>query len=285
MKKPDNKSKGLPDRQIEALVQLLADENAQVAETIQSRFLELGEHAVPYLEEALAHPKEIVREAADNLLLKLRSEKVFQQFQTFSRGDADLEEGAFLLAQYAAPNFDVPTYQRKLDDMAKELKKRISAQHTPEVLIQTISHYLFAELGFQGNSDDFLNPENSYLNRVLDRKLGIPISLSAIYLFIGRRLGLPLVGVGMPGHFLTAYHSKEQMVLIDPFNAGQVLTREACVQFVTRDGHPWQDAYLAPTPDRQILARMIRNLISSYSRLGENTRAKTLNEYLACLIN
>ncbi len=284
MKKTKEKYEILPDRQIKALIQLLTDEDTQVAEAIQAQILALGEQARPYLEEALFHPNKTIRNSAQILLLRMRSEKVFRQFQGFSESDVDLEEGAFLIAQSADPDLDITPYQRQLDEMAAELGKRLSEKTTPESIVHHLSHYLFAELGFQGNSTDYINPDNSYINRVLDRKLGIPISLSAIYLFIARRLDLPIAGVGMPGHFITAYRTRKKTILIDPFNAGQVLTRKACMQFITRSGQAWHDGYLAPTPDRQILARMIRNLISSYSRLGETEKAKKMEQYIACLI-
>ncbi|MBN4053223.1 transglutaminase family protein [bacterium AH-315-L15] len=152
-------------------------------------------------------------------------------------------------------------------------------------MIQIINKYLFQERGFRGNTDDYFNPDNSYLNRVLDRGLGIPISLSAVYLFVSRRLDLPIVGVGMPGHFLIAYPGEGRNLFLDPFNSGQIMTRKTCVQFLKEAGYGWREDFLDVCKDREILARMIRNMIASYTSLGENKQANQLSRYLQILIS
>ncbi|MFQ5597122.1 MAG: SirB1 family protein [Nitrospiria bacterium] len=279
-----NKNPDLPDHQIRALVQLLGDENIRVGKTIRARILALGTLAVPYLHEVLDHRKAVLREKAAEMLSSIRRETFAQRFEAFSKGDTDLEEGAFLLAQVAYPDLNVQDYRHRLDLMSLELKKCLRTSDDDDETIRIFNHYLFVKLGFRGNTADYGNPENSYINRVLDRKLGIPISLSALYLFLSRRLDLPVMGVGMPGHFLLAYGIGSCTQYLDPFNAGQCLSRDACVRFITRTGQAWREDYLAITGDREILARMIRNLIASYTHLGENTYAERLSKCLKELV-
>jgi len=283
MSEINDKIGGIPDRQVRALVQLLAEEDAAIAEAVRAKILALGSRAVPYLREALAQQDVAIRGEAHDMLACLAQAAAAQRFQVFSKGAVDLEVGAFLIAQVAYPDLNVAAYRQRLDLMAGSLKERLGARSAPDTVIQTMNHYLFVELGFQGDNDDYANPENSYLNRVLDRKLGIPISLSAVYLFLSRRLDLPVMGVGLPGHFLVTYTTGREARLIDPFNAGRVLTRDQCIDLVTRMGHPWREDYLGITPDRAILVRMIRNLITSYTNRGDKDRAADFSEYLKML--
>ncbi|MEO2054656.1 MAG: transglutaminase-like domain-containing protein [Nitrospira sp.] len=270
----------LPDHQVRALVQLLADENTHVAETVRAQLLALGTRAIPYLHGIPEHRNPVLREEADKMITCIRLEEAAQQFEVFLEGDIHLEEGAFLLARMAYPDLDVQAYRQDLDGMAKTLSERLPAGGDGDATLRIVNHYLFVDLAFRGNTEDYTNPENSYIHRVLARKLGIPISLSAVCLFIGRRLGLPFFGVGLPGHFIVSYRGDLNPLFIDPFNAGQILTREQCMQFITRTGQHWHEDYLSVTADREILARMIRNLVASYTRLGETTLAERLSRCL-----
>ncbi len=283
MTEDNDKSALLPDHQIRALIQLLSDENLEVAERVREEILALGPRAEKFLHEVLDQRNPRVREATDELLSYLREEEIWNRLKTYSLGNVDLEKGAFLLAQTASPDLDVSSDQARFDRMAQALKLKLGLNDSPDKVIEKMNHLLFIEHGFRGDTADYSNPENSYLNRVLDRGLGIPISLSAIYLFICRRLGLPFDGIGMPNHFIIRYQKGKDTRFLDPFHAGCVLTREACVQFLEAAGFGWREDYLAITPDREILARMIRNLITSYSNLGNHAKVERLSSILKCL--
>jgi regulator of sirC expression with transglutaminase-like and TPR domain len=140
---------------------------------------------------------------------------------------------------------------------------------------------LFKTLGFRGNREDYLDPDNSYLNRVLDRRLGIPITLAAVYLFVARRLRLPLVGVNMPGHFLLRWHGTDTTFYIDAFNEGLLLNEDQCRDFCITNGFGVESLREPATP-RQILLRMCRNLHGIY-RETDPDRAEHFGRYLALL--
>lgn len=182
------------------------------------------------------------------------------RFRALVNGPEDalpLDEAALLLAAHASPGLDVATQLRRLDDLAAQC---------PEPTLGALCGLLFEEMGFAGASDDYSDPRNSFLDQVLDRRTGIPISLSVVMLEVGRRVGVPLEGVGMPGHFLVR-HTAAPRVLIDPFNGGRHLDATQCADLVASifgPGAPFPASVLAPSGPRTILARMLANLKNSY---------------------
>ncbi|MEW6296535.1 MAG: tetratricopeptide repeat protein [Thermodesulfobacteriota bacterium] len=190
----------------------------------------------------------------------------------------DLAEAALLIAQEEQPDLDVPSYLRRLDELAAAVQARLPVPPTPGDIIRHLNEQLFQVEGLRGNEQAYYDPRNSFLNEVLDRKTGIPITLSVIYLEVGRRLGLPLVGVGFPGHFLVKYTGPEGEIVLDPFFGGVTLTREQLTQKLqTLYGgqHPplaQLPQLLAPATKKEILARMLRNLKQIYWQQGDLPR-------------
>jgi regulator of sirC expression with transglutaminase-like and TPR domain len=121
------------------------------------------------------------------------------------------------------------------------------------------------------------------LNRVIDRRTGIPISLSAVYLLVGKRLGLPVYGIGMPGHFLVKYESEKYKIFIDCFNGGALLTEKNCARFLTEAGYGFEERYLQKSPTRAILTRMIKNLLAIYSKLDDPLKKARLMRFMEIL--
>jgi regulator of sirC expression with transglutaminase-like and TPR domain len=162
-----------------------------------------------------------------------------------------LDEAALLIAAHARPDLDVSAELGRVDDLAAGCK---------EPTLDGLTHHLFDELGFRGNRDRYQDPENSYLDQVLSRRTGIPISLSVVTMEVGRRVDVALDGVGMPGHFLVR-HRAEPGTFLDPFGGGRRLDAAGCREiFSGLGGTGWDDAYLAPVGPRVILSRMLLNL-------------------------
>ncbi len=180
----------------------------------------------------------------------------------------DLARAALVLARSEYPDLDIGAYLGRLAALAQGAAP---ARRTADPLerLHRLREYLFEEQGFAGNSEDYFDPRNSYLNEVLDRRLGIPITLSLVLIEVGRRLGLQMEGIGLPGHFITGACVGGEHVLLDPFNAGTVLTGEACGELVARAlGRPVEltaKQFVAVTK-RQFLARMLANLKGIYWR-------------------
>ena len=271
------------ENQIKALIRLLSDENERVVKTIAGRLVEIGDSAVPWLQEAEIEQPEMARRI-EGVLDEIRGKRLEEELRTLASGDrVDLEAGAFLIARYAYPNLDVSAYRAQLDALAAEVHERMGARVSGEEAVKTLGRYLFAEQGFQGNTRNYYETDNSYLNRVLDRRTGIPISLSLVYLLIGRRLGLPLAGVGMPGHFLVKYESERYKVFVDCFNRGALLTEKDCARFLMQAGYGFEERYLAKSPSKAILVRTLKNLIAIYRKLGESVKEARLTRFIEVL--
>jgi regulator of sirC expression with transglutaminase-like and TPR domain len=212
-----------------------------------------------------------------------------RRFQTLldrPQGDLRLAEATLLIAQEEYPDLEVEAYLHRLDTMAETIKHQLGLELDPRCIVITINTYLFDHQGFRGNQSDYYDPRNSFLNDVLDRKTGIPITLSVLYLDIGRQVGLPMVGVGMPGHFIVQYTAQTESFWIDPFYGGVVLTVEDCaarLQQIYGRALAWRDAYLQPVSDRDILRRILHNLKAIYVQRRDYRRALSIVEHLLLL--
>ncbi len=194
----------------------------------------------------------------------------------------DLVESALLIAQGEYPHLDRATYRQRLDEMGHEALV-VCTGSTMERLAQ-LSRLFAGRWRFRGNRDDYYDPRNSFLNDVLDRRTGIPITLALVYMEAGCRAGIPLVGIGMPGHFLVGCTDRSD-VYVDAFSEGALLTREECAGRLRRL-HPeavFRPEFLAPVGPRLILTRMLNNLLEIYLQTGQFSKALLTVEMIFCL--
>jgi regulator of sirC expression with transglutaminase-like and TPR domain len=271
--------------QIRALIRLLADEDDRIVQTISGKLVDIGSSAVPLLQEAEIEQPEMADRIA-SILEEIRGGNLQHELTELVGHPEDarsLETGAFLFARYAYPTLDVGQYCRRLDTMAREVRERIGTRASGEETVNALNRYVFAEQGFKGNTKNYYEVDNSYINRVMDRRVGIPISLSVIYLLIGQRLSLPLYGIGMPGHFLVKYESDRYRIFIDCFNGGALLTEKNCARFLTEAGYGFEDRFLQKSPVRAILSRMLKNLVAIYAKIDEPIKTARLTKFIEIL--
>ena len=191
----------------------------------------------------------------------------------------NLAEAALLIAAEEYRGLDVAAYLERLDDMGAALRRRLRQDISTTESILALNRYLFEELGFTGNAAEYYDPRNSFLNEVLDRKVGIPITLSVVYIEVGRRVGLPLHGVSFPGHFLVKCTVRDGAIVLDPYAKGVSLGLDDLVQRLKawRDGlDPDPDMVknvLAAASNKDILVRMLRNLKGIYLHQRALTKA------------
>lgn len=212
-----------------------------------------------------------------------------QQFYRTVRQPAEainLAEAALYIAQEEYADVDVAEYINALDTMAAEVAERLPAERYPLRIIQTINQYLYDDLGFVGNTVDYYDPDNSYLNRVIDRRCGIPITLSLVYLEIAQRLDFLMVGIGMPAHFLIRPAVGEMEIFVDPFHQGEVLFADDCRDRLSQIyGRPveLQPEFLQAVTAPQLLARMLTNLKVIYLNKGDMKRCLAAIERILLL--
>jgi regulator of sirC expression with transglutaminase-like and TPR domain len=210
-----------------------------------------------------------------------------------AREDAriDLAEACLMIAQDVYPSLDIKRYLGEIERMALRLRGRLPQAGAEESIV-ALNQFLFEDLGYWGNTDDYYDPRNSYLNEVIDRKTGIPITLSILYMEVGRRIGLPLEGVSFPGHFLVRLRLHGGMLVLDPFAGGAPQSedelRERLQRVIPRGGSDNVpvaelplDQFLEPAGKRQILSRVLRNLKGIYRDTDQPERMlEVLNRIL-----
>jgi regulator of sirC expression with transglutaminase-like and TPR domain len=201
--------------------------------------------------------------------------EAFAQLLGRDDGHIDLARACLMVAQDVYPGLDVERYLGEIERMALRLRGSIGPQGGAEERVVALNRYLFEELGYRGNAGDYYDPRNSYLNEVIDRRTGIPITLAVLYMELGRRAGLPLEGVSFPGHFLVRLRLRAGMLVLDPFSGGAPLSEDELrerLQRVIPEGFvdrlpvaelPLEE-FLEPATKRQILARLLRNLKGIY---------------------
>ncbi|MEW6325031.1 MAG: transglutaminase-like domain-containing protein, partial [Nitrospirota bacterium] len=269
---------------LKSLLALLATEQGANLKIIREKLVQLGPEVLGQLRQHQAaacsaadeHEKTAVAERLADVIEEINGRRLEQGWRRWLQRP-DLEEGGFLLSRFAYPDIETEGYQGLLDAMAEELRGAIRHERWPDGVIRVINHQLFTEKGFHGNTVHYYDPDNSYLNRVLDRRVGIPITLSAVYLLLARRLDLPIVGIGMPSHFLVKCDVAGRDLYLDPFNAGQSLSKAECASFLINSGYGFKEQYLEPVTDREILVRMMRNLFYIYGERQEPRKVRWLS--------
>ncbi|HEX9018941.1 MAG TPA: transglutaminase-like domain-containing protein [Anaerolineaceae bacterium] len=196
----------------------------------------------------------------NNLYLTFREE--------LNQQTINLPRAALLFARAIAyPSLDVEDYLRRIYRLAEDARPALAQCTALSERVDALAEFLFNEIGFKGNREDYYDPRNSYLNCVLDRKLGIPISLACLYVSVAQRLGLPAYGIGLPGHFIVGVYHQGQEIYLDPFDAGVRLSIADCsrlVQQSTGKEDTFQARWLAAVKPSDMLARMLTNLCNAY---------------------
>lgn len=271
--------------EIESLIYLLDDPDLYIRQSVYERFMELGERCIPLLDEYQAGIRDRdQKEEILKIIRKIAFSGLEQEFVTFLENGVDdirdLEKGMFILARLDNPTLRADAYIRRLDRMANRIRNDVHYAKSKRAQLQILLDYMFREEQFKGDSEDYFNPENSFLNRVMDRKTGIPISLAMVTIFVAHRLGMPLYGINMPMHFLMRFEGDEEVVFVDPFNGGQLVTMEQCMYFLKKSGIAPVKVHFEPTSSVEMLMRVLRNLINSFQKANDMPRTSELKVLL-----
>jgi len=276
----------LSESQKAALLTLLADEDPSIYRKIRQRIVSFGPPAADWLRPHTLSRDPALRRRAQEIVLSFDRQAADDAFLGFclKHGETfDLEEGAWKLAQTQYPDINVSGYQALLDSFASDISESLREVTAAEDILGVLNRYLFDELGFAGNEEQYHDPDNSYLNRVLDRRTGNPINLCLVYLLLARRLVLPITGIGLPGHFVCRFQSSSAEIYIDAFNRGKLMTKADCVQYLLQGNYSIREDYLAPVSPRRILLRICGNLHQIYLQLEQTETATRLQRYLVAL--
>jgi regulator of sirC expression with transglutaminase-like and TPR domain len=279
------------ERELHSLLSLLDDPDIAVATVVEERIRSHGQYVIEPLTSFLGTCQDqLAIERASGILRDLTTDALSEEFTQLRnlmkvKPMTGLEHGVFLIARYGYPSLDINYYKRELDSLAGMLYDRIKGIHSPIDLLSATNDFFFKEKKFRGNHQHFLEADNSYINQVIDRRLGIPISLSVLYLLVaGKRLHLPFSGASTPGHFLIRFDGiRDEPLFIDAFNGGIILRSEDIRRFLYTSGIPYYESFISPAQPRNILLRMLRNLMILFEEQKDHEAHHTVERFHSIL--
>jgi len=199
----------------------------------------------------------------------------------------DLARSVLLVAQEEYPQLSVDLYLARLDQVAEEVKDRLANETAPLIVLGEVIETLYTRRKLSGNRDAYYDPRNSFLNDVLDRGVGIPLTLGIVILEVGWRLGLPLEGVKFPSHFIVRYKGDAVRLLIDPYDAGRIRFEDEAQQILDQ-GYggmvSMREAFLRPATKQDMLVRLLTNLKGIYTKTGDDRRTLAVLERLLMIM-
>ena len=273
----------LTPSQLQALVKLLGDSDERVVKLVRARLLEAGSEAIPWVAQAgAAEADPVVRARARVLLDEMRFAELQKRLSRLAaREDEafDLEEGLFLVARARYLELDEAPYRQKIEEMVRELVRRQLGRLSPTEAAASMNRFFFTELGLRSNEAHYYDPDNVCINQILDRRLGISISLAALYLLVARQAGFLVEAVSLPGRFVIAVPAPSPFWL-DPTRSGRVLSRHDLVAIAREAGHQFDPTMLEPVSPREIVTRMLAHLLRVYALTSQQVPAQRLEQLL-----
>lgn len=271
--------------EIESLMFLLEDPDPFVQEQVQLRFMELGDRAVPLLDQIRVQTKDKEeKKRAKEVLHKLTFSTLkgdFAELLLEGIGNrAQLERAVITLARFGHPTLRESEYVKTLDHFADMIRPSLRYKRSEREKMRILMKFIFEDLNFRGDNKDYHNPANGFIDQVIERRKGLPISLSLVAMFIARRLQLPVFGVNMPIHFMLAFVGEKEEQLIDPYDQGAEVSYDQCYFFLKKNNVTPKPEHFKMASDIDILARCIRNLMHSYERNEEHDRVQELKSLL-----
>jgi regulator of sirC expression with transglutaminase-like and TPR domain len=271
----------LSEAQKDALLSLLDDTSPAVRRALLLHFTQVGTPAAPFLQSIARGSNRVLARHAAWFLDELKFSDPIAEFRGFIRSlNYELETGALLLARTVAPRIDIREICTTLDAIGTRCHELIVEPASPREKCRIVNRVLFHEWGFHGNVEHYTDPRNSFLDQVLARRTGIPISLSIVYLLVAERAGLELEPVGLPGHFVVGCFSDDLPFFIDPFDRGLFRDADEVVDLLRANHVAPKAADLMPTPVREVLCRCCRNLVNHYTSAGDAAQVRLFASFV-----
>lgn len=265
--------------QKDAIIRLLSDDDPPTVSLVKEQLASRGEEAVEDLQTLLGASDENVRRHVSEVLAEIDSNQAAAELSLLCplfKEEGDIEHANWLLARAILPGIDITGYQRQLAHFAEDLKHLLSVTLHPKERIRVIADYLGDMHGFRGNADDYYNPDNSLLPRVMDSRMGIPVSLTLLYIIVGARAEMQIEGVNLPGHFLARHDD----ILFDPFEGGRIMTLSECTKILARQNLTFSPEHLELASARIMFRRMLTNLLYIFQNNGDEPKSLKLAEWI-----
>jgi len=265
----------------EALRRLLDDTAPQVREALLEHFKELGEPGLVFLRQTAEDGGPTLAPHARRFLRELGGEDTVATFFNFIRSfNYELETGLLLLERTIFPALGPAETHGFLDNAATRCRQLLLSPATAREKCLVINRVLFHELGFRGDAENYHDPRNSFLNQAIQRRRGVPLTLSAIYLLVGQRCNVELEPIGLPGRFMVGCFTDDEPFFIDAYERGLFRGEDDVREYYRRLEMPFDPMALMPTPVGEVLARCCRNLVNQYTASRDHTKAKLFAEFV-----
>lgn len=261
-----------------AIVKLLQDDDPFTVHLVKQQLAEKGEEAIPSLEDLLSVDDETVTRHVRDVLGQIDSQAAIAELTRrcpVFPDHGDIEGASWLLARAFIPGVDIRGYVQQLDEWAVEIGN-LRSIHSAERRVHILARFLGEELGFCGNSENYYDADNSLLPRVMDTRMGIPISLTLLYMLIGNRCGMLVEGINFPGHFLARHDG----VLFDPFQRARIIGVAECEQILARQKLELRASHLEAANSVAMLRRILANLLYVYQSEGEAEQAARITGWI-----
>lgn len=274
------------EKELNALISLLEDDDAEIANHVESKLLSLGTSIIPYLEKEWMDNSLVpyVRERIEDIIHELQFELLIEKLTHWKQGGGvDLLEGMMYVANYQYPDLNIKYLTRKLEQYYYEAWKEFNGEFTPMQQVKILNDIFYNRLKFRANSKNFHSPSNSMLNVVMESKKGNPLSLCVIYLLLARRLKIPVWGVNLPNLFVVCYKVDKPEFYVNVFSNGIIFTKEDIDNYIGQLNLEQKDIYYQPCTHIDIVARALRNLLASFEKLGEYKKSDDVKRLLKCI--
>jgi regulator of sirC expression with transglutaminase-like and TPR domain len=265
------------DQSLRALASLLESEGPSTISVMVDQMRAFTDAELLRL-GSVAPPDSPTQSHIDLLLAERWAPRTQARFLEWTARGRDLEDGILLINNVGYPRVDSAAIRRELDELAAGIERQVPAGTTRERL-GAMCALLTTEYGFHGNTGDYYDPDNSFLHRVLERRTGLPLSLTVLFMLLGKRLALPITAIPLPSHVIAALPAAVDTIYFDPFDRGRILTLRDIVGLVNRTGKAFQTDLLHPATARQIIERTLANLIHGYREREEPERAELMQRF------
>lgn len=273
--------------EISALVKLLDDTDQEVFQHVEQRLLDYGPTAIAYLETAWEQSLDVLlQERIENVVHRIQFNTVKEDLRLWQLSGAfDLLQGAMIINRHQYPDLDEQKLLNQIDEIKRDVWTGLQDEMSSIEKVKLINHIFYNQHGFTGNVKNHQDPQNSYINQVLESKKGNQISLAIIYATVAQKLDIPVYGVNLPQHFILGYldegkQEQDYSVLfyINAFNKGAIFGKHDVDQFLRQLNLEPQPGYYTPCSNKEIIGRVIRNLISAYTNQGALEKVEELQE-------
>lgn len=281
-----------PDpRQLDALISLLDDTDNEVVMHVTNELLRYGFDIIPRLENAWEdHTDQLIQERLENIIHRIQFDHVREMLQAWLLGGThDLLDAMIIVARYQYPDLDEARIRNQIESMRIDAWMELNYYLTALEKVRILNHIFFRVHGYSGNTDNYNDPQNSFINKVLESRKGNPISMCVLYMIVAQRLKVPIYGVNLPQHFILTYlddseaamqqpyEERDPLFYINAFNRGMVFGRKEIDQFlnlVKIEAHP---RFYQPCSNLDIVTRVFNNLIHSFSEIGKTDKVEELS--------